>query len=256
MARTRNSLLHLAERTMKKPGLVVPYMRRRIRNRRIRSTATSHPEFYRAVMADDVARRTAQGAVGTQGDKKWLAYGKLQFDYLTTHGLEPNHRLLEVGCGNLRAGWRFIEFLEAGNYTGIDISPEILLAARETVIERELRGKPPVTMLANGASLESLPSAWFDVAHAHSVFSHTPLDVIEGYLSGMRRVLKPDGFFDLTYNRTDGETWDFLQEDYYFSLDTITATAADHGFETTPMTDWKHKQDKLRLRPVTTEHIR
>ena len=38
--------------------------------------------------------------------------------------------MLEIGCGNLRAGRLFIDYLDAGNYYGIDISPDILLAAR------------------------------------------------------------------------------------------------------------------------------
>ena len=248
MARTRNSPLHLAARAARKPGLVVPYIRRRIRNRRIRSEATSHPDFYRGVMADWVTTQGANFAVGTEDGDQWLALGRRQFRYLKTHGLEPHHRMLEIGCGNLRAGWRFIRYLDAGNYTGIDISPEILLAARETIVERGLQEKRPVTMLAAGTGLDSLPSQWFDVAHAHSVFSHTPLDVIDGYLQGMRRVLKPTGFFDFTYNETDGDTWDFLEEDYYFRRQVLIDLAAEHGFAATPMTGWEHKQAKLRLR--------
>lgn len=250
MARTRNSPFHLVQRAVRNPGLVLPYVRRRLRNRKIRATATSHPAFYRAVMADVVDKHTAYGAVGTEDHKQWLALGRRQFRYLKANGLERHHRMLEIGCGNLRAGWRFIRYLDAGNYTGIDISPEILLAARETVVERGLQEKRPVTMLAGGTGLASLPSQWFDVAHAHSVFSHTPLEVIESYLHDMRRVLKPDGFFDFTYNETTGDTWDFLEEDYYFSRELLTNVAATHGFRATPMPDWEHKQAKLRLRPV------
>lgn len=247
MARTRNSLVHLAGRAVREPSLIVPYLRRRLRNRRIRATAGSHPEFYRAVMADDVRRRTARGAVGTARPKRWRAMGKLQFQYLKANGLEPHHRMLEIGCGNLRAGWRFIRYLDAGNYVGLDISPEILLAAQETIVERQLQEKRPVVMLVRGNGLAALPSGWFDVAHAHSVFSHTPLDVIEGYLADLSRVLKPDGFFDFTYNRTDGDSWDFLQEDYYYSLETLTEVAARYGWEARPMPGWEHKQDKIRL---------
>ena len=37
-------------------------------------------------------------------------YLSLQFDYLVEHGLKPGHRMLDIGCGNLRAGWRFIDY--------------------------------------------------------------------------------------------------------------------------------------------------
>ena len=40
--------------------------------------------------------------------------------------------MLEIGCGNLRAGHLFIGYLDAGNYYGIDISPDILLAAQDS----------------------------------------------------------------------------------------------------------------------------
>ncbi len=43
--------------------------------------------------------------------------------------------MLEIGCGNLRAGRLFIEHLDAGDYYGIDISPDILLAAQRTLAE-------------------------------------------------------------------------------------------------------------------------
>ena len=39
-------------------------------------------------------------------------------------------RMLEIGCGNLRAGRLFIDHLDAGDYYGTDISPDILLAAQ------------------------------------------------------------------------------------------------------------------------------
>lgn len=43
--------------------------------------------------------------------------------------------MLEIGCGNLRGGWRFIRHLDPGRYYGIDISPDILAAAQGTVVD-------------------------------------------------------------------------------------------------------------------------
>jgi hypothetical protein len=41
----------------------------------------------------------------------WEYMGKLQLDYLVERGLKPEHNLLDVGCGPLRAGIHFIEYL-------------------------------------------------------------------------------------------------------------------------------------------------
>ncbi len=198
-------------------------------------------------MADDVVQKTPRGAVGTPEENRWLAIGKKQFAYLTRNGLEPQHNLLEIGCGNLRAGWRFIEYLQPGHYTGVDISPEILIEANRTIAERALQDKKPEVRLYDGLDLSFLPEAAFDVAHAHSVFSHTPPEVVSSILNGVLRALKPGGFFDFTYNRSEtGAVWGFLEEDYYYPTQTLIEMAAESGFEAAPASGWSYKQEKLR----------
>lgn len=254
MTSTRNSLIHLVRQAVAKPELVVPYLRRRLRNWRIRRRAHDHPQFYREVMADDVVRRSARGAVGTPTRERWLALGQLQYDYLTQHGLEPHHDLLEIGCGNLRAGWRFIEYLEAERYAGVDISPDIVIAAHRTVVDYGLQSKRPYVTVIDGTSLDFLPDASFDVLHAHSVFSHTPLEIVEAYLRQAWRLLRPSGFFDFTYNESEtGEVWNFLQEDYYFPMATLIELGGSVGFDVAPMTGWEHKQRKLRATKPASE---
>ncbi len=91
--------------------------------------------------------------------------------------------MLEIGCGNLRAGRLFIDYLDAGNYYGIDISPDILLAAQATIEEFGLQPKLPHLTLVRDLKLEFLPSDQFTVVHAHSVFSHSPIEVIDECLA-------------------------------------------------------------------------
>jgi hypothetical protein len=42
--------------------------------------------------------------------------GASQFRLATTLGLRSGHKLLDFGCGSLRAGKLFIPYLETGNY--------------------------------------------------------------------------------------------------------------------------------------------
>lgn len=235
---------------LRRPGDAARHLRRVWRNRRIaRQVGDDHLAFYRAVMADDVSRKSPRGAVGTEDPAAWLALGARQFDYLVAHGLRPDHQVLEIGCGNLRAGWRMIEYLGPGAYTGVDISPEILLAAQDTLVERDLVHKRPHLLLVDDMSFRALPAACFDVVHAHSVFSHCPLDVVEAAVVGVRRVIRPDGFFDFTYNESSGETWSRLREDWFYPTALLVEVAARHGFDATVMEGWHHPQAKLRLRP-------
>jgi SAM-dependent methyltransferase len=231
------------------PRRIVPYARRLARDAVLRLKSRDHVSYYRAVMKSDTAR-SDEAAVGSLSHDSWLKLGQLQFDYLVSHGLKPGMRMLEIGCGNLRAGRLFIDYLDVGDYYGIDISPEILLAAQRTVAEEGLQDKLPHLALVQDLKLAFLPAGHFDVVHAHSVFSHSPLAVIEECLAHVGRVMAPGGFFDFTFDRTDGAEHQVLHEDFYYRTETLAALAERHGFAAKLMDDWEelpHEQSKLRL---------
>ncbi len=231
------------------PGHIVPYTRRRARDAFLWLGTRDHVSYYRAVMASDAAR-SREGAVGSKTHDSWLKIGQMQFDYLLGHGLKPDMRMLEIGCGNLRAGRLFIEHLDSGNYYGIDISPEILLAAQDTVAQYGLQAKLAHLTLVRDLRFAFLPSGQFDVIHAHSVFSHSPIEVIDECLAHVGRVMAPGGFFDFTFDRTEGPEHQVLREDFYYRTETLTALAASHGLQAAFMADWEelpHEQSKMRI---------
>jgi SAM-dependent methyltransferase len=249
MADDRHKLAYQVRYALRHPERIRPFLRRSWRDLKLRvRTRGDHVSYYREVMRHDVAANP-RGAVGTPSRERWLALGRLQFDYLLEHGLRPEHRILEIGCGNLRAGWRLIEHLEPGHYHGIDISPDVLLAANRTLVEQGLQDCDPNLRLVDDLRLDHLPSAHFDVIHAHSVFSHCPLEVIIECFDHIGRVLRPDGFFDFTFNATAGEEHHVLREDYYYRPETLLRAAHDRGFKASFMEDWesRHKQSKIRL---------
>ncbi len=107
--------------------------------------------------------------------------------------------------------------------------------------------------------LAFLPAEHFDVVHAHSVFSHSPVEVIEECLAHVGRVMKPDGFFDFTFDRTDGTEHHVLREDFYYRTETLVALAGRYGLSAQFMTDWEklpHQQSKLRVtRPAELRRL-
>jgi len=240
------------------PERIVPHARRLARDTVLRLRNRDHVSYYRAVMKSDAAR-SDEGAVGSHTHESWLKIGQMQFDYLVSHGLKPGMRMLEIGCGNLRAGRLFIDYLDAGDYYGIDISPDILLAAQRTLAESGLQGKLPHLTLVRDLKLAFLPAGHFDVVHAHSVFSHSPIRVIEECLAHVGRVMKPDGFFDFTFDRTQGAEHQVLHEDFYYRTETLVAMAGRHGLAGQFMTDWEelpHQQSRLRItRPAELRYI-
>lgn len=249
-ARTnRASLAHKIRYALRHPDRLAPYLRRLARDWKLRRTTRDHVSYYRAVMRADTAKNP-ESAVGSPSHKRWLAAGQRQFDYLLAHGLARDDRMLEIGCGNLRAGWRFIDYLDAAHYYGIDISPDILLAAEDTVVTYGLQDKLPHLSVVRDLQFTFLPAGYFTVVHAHSVFSHSPIDVIDECLSHVGRILAPNGFFDFTFYRTEVAEHDVLREDFYYRTATLMELANRRGLTARFMDDWEplHKrQSKIRV---------
>jgi ubiquinone/menaquinone biosynthesis C-methylase UbiE len=226
-----------------RPGRLLAHCRRILRNRRLHSDDPI--EFYSRVV-DDNALRDPNRAIGSDSPEHWLSLGEMQFKYLLEYGLQPQHDFLEIGCGNLRLGWRVIQYLEPGRYVGLDISAKILDSARCKLDEYQLQGQRPSLFLVRDACYDFLPADTFDCAYAHAVFTQVPMEVIRAVLGGVRRVVKPGGFFEFTFHPTDGQERHYLREDYYYPRASILDAVKAQGMVPKLMTDWIYHQEKIR----------
>src|SRR3954447_3263513 len=190
-----------------------------------------HVSYYRAVMHDAIVRGETTAVAVDRSSARWRRRGRRQFDYLVSQGLMPQQRMLDIGCGNLRAGRRFIAHLDAGNYWGIDISPDSIAGAYEVVRDEGLADKGPHLLVVSDLHFDFAEDEFFDVVHANSVFSHSPLSVVEECFAHIGRILKPTGFFDFTSNRTEGRERNTLGEDYYYRPETLLEAARRHGLK-------------------------
>ncbi|AJP00711.1 hypothetical protein TU94_03600 [Streptomyces cyaneogriseus subsp. noncyanogenus] len=84
--------------------------------------------------------------------------------------------MLDIGCGNLRDGRRFIDYLDSGNCYGIDISPDILIAAKKTLVERGLQDQLPQLTITGDLVLDFLPGEQPVRTAQRSIGTH-PADV-------------------------------------------------------------------------------
>jgi SAM-dependent methyltransferase len=133
----------------------------------------------------------------------WEEIGQLQFDFLVSQGLEPEHYLLDMGCGSLRGGVHFVKHLEPGHYFGIDRNPK-LLAAGESELERAgVTGKRPTLEARSDFVAASLGQS-FDFALAQSLFTHLPFNSIVRCVAEVGRVLSPGGRFFATFFASPG----------------------------------------------------
>ena len=161
-----------------------------------------YSQFYSA-RQDKLALEDPKVAVGG----RWEELGKLQFDFLLDKGLQPQHRLLDLGCGSLRAGLWFIRYLECGNYYGMDISPNIIEAGRRFLIEAGLESHEPHLTVNYNLKFEGLSDVTFDYIIAQSVFTHMPGNDIEECFANLHGILKRSGVFYASFNEGKSK-WD------------------------------------------------
>jgi cyclopropane fatty-acyl-phospholipid synthase-like methyltransferase len=131
----------------------------------------------------------------------WEEIGRLQYDFLVARGLQPHHRMLDIGCGTLRGGRHFIGYLDAGNYTGVDISSKAIEYAKQLVTAEGLAPKMPQLIVNEKKTLtfDEFPGQTFDYLLAQSVFTHLKAEHIEECFANIRRIMHPKSSFYFTY---------------------------------------------------------
>jgi SAM-dependent methyltransferase len=135
---------------------------------------------------------------------------------ITTHGLQPDHRILDIGSG---IGNLAVALLAShrGGYDGIEIHPEALAWCQRAITPRHPGFRFHRADLAsraynpNGqvrASVYRFPfdDRTFDVVFLASIFTHMLPDAVEHYVHEIARVLKPGGLCVESYFLLNDET--------------------------------------------------
>jgi SAM-dependent methyltransferase len=146
------------------------------------------------------------------GDPEYRAYvgpfeqydvmGATQFALLYALGIRQHHRLLDIGCGSLRAGRLFITYLEPGNYTGVEPNTWLIDEAIEHQVGRDLiRIKAPMFSTTDSFDFSGLGT--FDIVVAQSIASHAGPGLVPTMLASIRSALEPRGIAAVTFIHAD-----------------------------------------------------
>lgn len=219
-------------------------LRTHIRHRlmRLRGRGKPYAEFYADVMKMR-AEKDPKLAVGGM----WEEMGRLQFEFLTGRGLAERHRLLDIGCGSLRGGLHFIRHLAPGNYCGVDISPEILDAARKHVAEAGLLEKRPQLGHVRDLKWNDFNPAPADYALAFSVLTHMPMEDVEDCFAHLDRVIAPGGTLYATVFLAEKARVNREGDTFWHRLDDVRAAAARHGWRAELVEDFEHPRGQKML---------
>ena len=144
--------------------------------------------------------------------------------------VNPEARVLDVGCGSGWATRLLADYAFEGRVTGIDISDEMVQLARES-------SQSHVNVDYEVASAEKLPFADNEFSHAFSMESLYYYRNILQALKEIHRVLKPGGLFvavvDLYWENEATHQWiDTLKVPVeLFSIDDYRSLFIDAGFD-------------------------
>ncbi|MEJ5992468.1 class I SAM-dependent methyltransferase [Ramlibacter sp. PS3R-8] len=212
-------------------------------------------DYERQIDDDAIQRGEHRGWVGGL----WEEMGRLQLEFLRSQGLQPHHSLLDVGCGALRGGIRFVEFLEPGQYAGLDINQSLINAGYH---ELELAGLElkQARLLVDPEFNVSRFGTQFDFVIAQSVFSHLPVNHICECLLNVAKVLKPDGRFFATFfeaphpvhvepitHAPGGVVTRYGKDPFHYSVAEFQWMADNCGLAVRHIGDWSHPRDQRML---------
>lgn len=108
--------------------------------------------------------------------RKFEVVGRNQLSILLRNGLNFDSRVLDVGCGALRAGYWLIRFLEPDRYFGIEPNRAMLEAGRDRIVTPSVVAAKRPRFDHNDRFDFSVFGTEFDFVIARSIWTHTSPD--------------------------------------------------------------------------------
>ena len=122
----------------------------------------------------------------------WDQLQQYQFNFLLAQGLKKHHTLLDMGCGPLQGGLAFIDYLDPGSYTGIDMCHEPLTEAYRLIAEKKLVHKNPILINSNTFGRKELIDKKFDYIWISQLFYHLDDQHIHKLFQQLTNYMKPN----------------------------------------------------------------
>ena len=206
---------------------------------------------------DRIAKAIKAGQHRTVIGGKWDEVGPWQFEYMRAQGLGPDQSLIDIGCGSLRGGVHFIDYLAAHKYYGFDINYPLITAGLEHEISAETRAAKIDMDNFAGAENFAYPDHWrnIDAALSISLFSHLNFNSIKECLLQTWKVLRPGAIYYTTlfcvdraellkpvsqFKNIDSH---FHKDPFHYSYEDVWFMAESTGYDLLDVKDCGHARN-------------
>jgi SAM-dependent methyltransferase len=196
-----------------------------------------------------------RGAIGGL----WDELGALQRDFLLAEGLRTSDRLLDLGCGSLRAGVKLVPVLDPGRYYGLDLLQALLDAGYEReIVPGGLADRlPRANLLADDDFDARAFGVTFDVVLAQSLFTHLPHALLIRALEQLEPVTAPGarlfatffiapeaGFNEPVRHEPGGVVSQPDRDPFHTTPDRLAAATAGRAWRFEWVKDWTHPRNQ------------
>jgi len=163
----------------------------------------------------DPAAGTVQEAYGEflgGGADQWEARARAQAAVAVELGLEPHHRMLEVGCGPGRATPHFARLLEPGMLVAFDQRPDFVEAARASLEQHGVDPEAVRLVVIEDFAMAGLGT--FDFVFAWSVLNHCTWGERADFFERIVEHVRPGGRLVMSHARWAATPWfrDWLED--------------------------------------------
>ena len=212
--------------------------------------------YGRALSSDDIKNKVHRQFVGGM----WGDIGKLQLQFLKENGLEPRHKLADIGCGCLRGGLHQIRYLDSNNYYGLDINTSLIEAGKTEIVAENLMQKK-ANLLVDDKFKVTKFNILFDYIISVSLFTHLPMNMIIRCLKEVKLSLKPEGKYYSTFFMSDtsanteqiaqkpgGKKTNYDSDPFHYSKEEIEIMANLADLKVTIIGEWKHPRNQKMVK--------
>jgi len=136
-------------------------------------------------------------------DDFWDSISDLQFNFLLERGLKASDTVVDIGCGSLRGGIKFIRYLDAGHYLGLDKYVELVIYGVGAELGLDaFREKRPHFVVSDRFEFDKFGKRpTFGIAQ--SLFTHLSAEDISLCLSNLARAAASGCQLFTTFFETD-----------------------------------------------------
>jgi len=159
----------------------------------------------------------------------------LQFSILFNLGLCANHKLLDFGCGSLRVGRFLIQYLNTGNYYGIEPREDLVAEGiKGNHLQELVNHKKPHLRISGDCNMAAF-NIIFDYILAYSIFTHMPIVQIRASLKSAYNAMDTNTIFLATYfeGKVDNELKDWNPTGIYYKRDTMSRLIQENNLIST-----------------------